>query len=332
MADKEVLNEFKGNRFDYFNTIMDNKTPIEINRVEKMVLISLIRHNNWKTGICNPTIKTIQNEWFYKSDREVIEALKTLREKNFFTKQTIKRRNYYQLNVALILKDYLQNEGNPQNVGNLQNEGNNTPQNVGNDYPQNEGTNIKETEKEHKNIYSSNDEDNISYFERINKEIDDLENEINNKYDKDLVTKEKEKLINKNLGTLELLRELKKQLDKSIKRNSNQDIEEIFNYWNSKKIIKHNDLREDIKKAIKKAIKNYSIDEIKQAIDTYSEILKSEYYFTYKWNLKDFLNRNNAISTFMEDGSNKANYEEWKNKNKPKEEPKLKNNTSNFDY
>ncbi|PWW84115.1 hypothetical protein CYK87_09360 [Clostridium perfringens] len=59
------------------------------------------------------------------------------------------------------------------------------------------------------NIYSSNDEDNISYFERINKEIDDLENEINNKYDKDLVTKEKEKLINKNLGTLDLLRELK---------------------------------------------------------------------------------------------------------------------------
>ena len=75
-----------------------------------------------------------------------------------------------------------------------------------------------------------------------------------------------------------------------------------------------------------------TLAEIKQAIDTYSEILKSEYYFNYKWNLKDFLNRNNAISTFMEDGSNKANYEEWKNKNKPKEEPKLKNNISNFDY
>ena len=116
----------------------------------------------------------------------------------------------------------------------------------------------------------------------------------------------------------------KKHISKKQSNNiySSNDIEEIFNYWNSKKIIKHNNLREDIKKAIKKAIKNYSIDEIKQAIDTYSEILKSEYYFNYKWNLKDFLNRNNAISTFMEDGSNKANYEEWKNKNKPKEEPK----------
>nr|WP_265334473.1 hypothetical protein [Clostridium perfringens] len=116
----------------------------------------------------------------------------------------------------------------------------------------------------------------------------------------------------------------KKHISKKQSNNiySSNDIEEIFNYWNNKKIIKHNNLREDIKKAIKKAIKNYSIDEIRQAIDTYSEILKSEHYFTYKWNLKDFLNRNNAISTFMEDGSNKANYEEWKNKNKQKEEPK----------
>lgn len=126
----------------------------------------------------------------------------------------------------------------------------------------------------------------------------------------------------------------KKHISKKQSNNiySSNDIEEIFNYWNSKKIIKHNNLREDIKKAIKKATKSYSIDEIKQAIDTYSEILKSEYYFTYKWNLKDFLNRNNAISTFMEDGSNRANYEEWKNKNKPKEEPMVKNNISNFDY
>nr|WP_243157423.1 helix-turn-helix domain-containing protein [Clostridium perfringens] len=204
------------------NRIVFNNISIDLDRVEKMVLISLVNHNNWKTGICNPSIKTIQDEWFYKSDREVIKALKSLREKNIISKQTIKRRNYYKLNIALILKDYLQNDGNPQNVGNLQNEGDNTPQNVGNDYPQNEGTNNERTMKEQLNIYSSNDEDNISYFERINKEIDDLENEINNKYDKDLVTKEKEKLKDENLGTLDLLRELKKQLDKNIKKSNKE--------------------------------------------------------------------------------------------------------------
>ena len=270
MADKEVLNEFKSNRFDYFNTIMDNKTPIEINRVEKMVLISLIRHNNWKTGICNPTIKTIQNEWFYHNDREIIKALKTLREKNFFTKQTIKRRNYYQLNITLILKDYLQNDGNCLNDSNLQNDSNNNCLNDSNNTCQNEGTNIKETEKEHKNIYSSNDEDNISYFERINKEIDDLENEINNKYDKDLVTKEKKKLINKNLGTLELLKELKKQLDKSIKRNSNQDIEEIWSLYPLKKG------KASAIKKIPKLLKEYGKEQIVRCIERYIEEIKKE--------------------------------------------------------
>lgn len=221
MADKEVLNG-NVNALMLSNRIVFNNISIDLDRVEKMVLISLVNHNNWKTGICNPSIKTIQDEWFYKSDREVIKALKSLREKNIISKQTIKRRNYYKLNIALILKDYLQNDGNPQNVGNLQNEGDNTPQNVGNDYPQNEGTNNERTMKEQLNIYSSNDEDNISYFERINKEIDDLENEINNKYDKDLVTKEKEKLKDKNLGTLDLLRELKKQLDKNIKKSNKE--------------------------------------------------------------------------------------------------------------
>lgn len=317
MADKEVLNEFKNNRFDYFNAIMDNKTPIEINRVEKMVLISLIRHNNWKTGICNPTIKTIQNEWFYHNDREIIKALKTLREKNFFTKQTIKRRNYYKLNIALILKDYLQNDGNCLNDGNLQNDGNNNCLNDGNNTCQNEGTNIKETEKEHKNIYSSLEN------ELDTKEIEkDLIKKINSKYSKELIKEELEKLKDKDISKLDLLKELDKNLKSKLKDNSLQDINTIFDYWNSKGIIKHKELKEDTKKAIKKATKNYSIDEIKQAIDTYSEILNSEYYFTYKWSLKDFLNRNNAISTFMEDGSSRANYEEWKNKNKPKEEPK----------
>ncbi|WP_195972699.1 helix-turn-helix domain-containing protein [Clostridium thermobutyricum] len=44
------------------NKVVYNDILVELNRVEKMVLISLISHNNWKTGICNPSIKTLQNE------------------------------------------------------------------------------------------------------------------------------------------------------------------------------------------------------------------------------------------------------------------------------
>lgn len=85
----------------------------------------------------------------------------------------------------------------------------------------------------------------------------------------------------------------------------------IYSHWNSKKIIVHKSLTKDIGKAIENALKKYSESEIVQAINTYSEILESNFYFNYKWSLVDFLNRKNGISTFMEDGSNKANYEVW---------------------
>lgn len=157
------------------------------------------------------------------------------------------------------------------------------------------------------NIYSSLEN------ELNTKEIEkDLIKKINSKYSKDLIKEELEKLKDKDISKLDLLKELDKNLKSKSKDNSNQDINTIFDYWNSKGIIKHKELKEDTKKAIKKATKSYSIDEIKQAIDIYSEILNSGYYFTYKWSLKDFLSRNNGISTFMEEGSNRANYENWK--------------------
>lgn len=264
---KEVLNS-NVNALLIMNRIVYNDIPVELNRIEKMVLISLVNHNNWKTGICNPSIRTIQKEWFYKSDREVIKALRSLNEKNIFSKQTIKRRNYYQLNIRLLLNNYPQNVGNLQNEGNIQNVGDNTPQNVGNGYPQNEGTNNELTMKEQLNIYSSSeDEDSISYFERINKEIDNLENEINNNYDKELIQKEKDKLISKSLIGLPLLKELKKELEihnkKIQKEKSNKDIEEIWRLYPRK------EGKQKSIKNIPKILKKHSKEELIRCIERY---------------------------------------------------------------
>lgn len=93
---------------------------------------------------------------------------------------------------------------------------------------------------------------------------------------------------------------------------SNNIYSHIFEYWNSKKIIVHKSLTKDMEKAIEKALKKYSQEKIVQAIEAYNEILESDFYFNYKWSLVDFLNRKNGISSFMEDGSNNANYELWK--------------------
>ncbi|MFL0165241.1 hypothetical protein [Candidatus Clostridium helianthi] len=99
-------------------------------------------------------------------------------------------------------------------------------------------------------------------------------------------------------------------------RNISKNISNnIYSHWNSKKIIVHKSLNKDIEKAIENALKKYSEEEIVRAIETYNEILKDDgYYFNYKWGLKDFLSRSNGISTFMNDGSNKVNYEDHKKK------------------
>lgn len=105
-----------------------------------------------------------------------------------------------------------------------------------------------------------------------------------------------------------------KQNNPSTNNPSTKDINNIFYYWNTKKIICHKKLTQDIINAINKVLKKYSVEEIQKAIDTYKEILDSKFYFNYKWSLNDFFNRKNGISTFMDEGSNKANYEEWKMK------------------
>lgn len=107
---------------------------------------------------------------------------------------------------------------------------------------------------------------------------------------------------------------------------------EIYNYWNLKNIITHRKLNDEMRNAIRKVLERYTVTEIKQAIDCYSEILKSDFYFNYIWSLTDFLNRKNGISTFMEEGSNKVSYERFKVINGGKENgntiSKLKQNIS----
>ena len=164
------------------------------------------------------------------------------------------------------------------------------------------------------NIYSPLDSE--TYVNEINKELEeDLLKKIKSKYSKELIKDELDKLKNKGLSKLDLLTELEKNLKskkKEIKEECSKDIKTIFDCWNSKGIIKHKNLSPVIKKAIEKVLKDYKLDEIVQAINTYSEILNSQFYFNYKWSLSDFLNRKNGISTFMKEGSNKVNYEEWK--------------------
>lgn len=90
-------------------------------------------------------------------------------------------------------------------------------------------------------------------------------------------------------------------LDISIKLQ----IETIFETWNKmKNTIHHYELNAVRKLSIKKALSKFTITDIIQAIKNYDMVLRSSWYFNYRWALEDFLNRKNGISTFTSEGSN----------------------------
>lgn len=81
----------------------------------------------------------------------------------------------------------------------------------------------------------------------------------------------------------------------------------IFDAWNSAEVICHTKLTEDIGRAIQGALKDSTQGEICQAIKNYAEIVKDEqYYFKYKWTLKEFLRR--GLEKFMDLDIAKQNY------------------------
>ena len=91
-------------------------------------------------------------------------------------------------------------------------------------------------------------------------------------------------------------------------------ISNIFNYWNSKDIIKHKELTKERQQTIDKALKKYSEEDIMKYIDRYSTVIKdTTYFFDYKWTLVDFLNRKDGISAFTDEGSKWVSYQSQSN-------------------
>jgi len=79
--------------------------------------------------------------------------------------------------------------------------------------------------------------------------------------------------------------------DNTTKDNTTKDITVVFEKWNALKIIQHRDLAK-LKPNIGAFLKKYKLDEIVTAMDNYALVFfGDEYYWTYKWGLKDFLQR-----------------------------------------
>ena len=90
----------------------------------------------------------------------------------------------------------------------------------------------------------------------------------------------------------------------------------LFNIWNNLKIITHKKLTSDMKRAIDISRKDYSQEDIEQAMRNYAVIAKgSEYYWSHKWTLIEFLSRrhSNNIERFMDLEVVKSNFKKKEN-------------------
>jgi hypothetical protein len=74
---------------------------------------------------------------------------------------------------------------------------------------------------------------------------------------------------------------------------------EIFNFWNEQKIVTHRKLTDKIITKIKSALREYSEQEVKEAISKYGQVINGEgFFWTYRWTLPDFLQR--GLTRFLE--------------------------------
>lgn len=293
----------ESNRWDEFNSIVDT---LDLNIKEKGLLLIIFRYVNHKTGYANPS-RTLLKKLYGTNKNDVIDrVINSLINKGYLYRESgkgIRSKYFLKLGTQIELSTEIELNTKVESI-------------LGTKREPTVGTK-REPQKENKkkikenNIYSPLDGEN--YIEPVNKNIEeDLIKRITSTYDKALVMSEFNKFRDKKLEGIDLLKELEKNLKARDKESHSNEIKEIFECWNSKGIIKHKAMSNEIKKAIEKSLKVHSKDEIVQAIETYSEILNSEFFFNYKWSLRDFLSRRNGISTFIEEGSNKSNYEEWK--------------------
>lgn len=99
---------------------------------------------------------------------------------------------------------------------------------------------------------------------------------------------------------------------------------EIYNYWNSKDIVVHRKISKPMERHILNALKDYSVEEIKKAIDNYNTVIKDkDYFFAYVWSLDTFIKQSNGLPHFVDSGEKWLNYCKKKGiANKPKVEVK----------
>lgn len=100
------------------------------------------------------------------------------------------------------------------------------------------------------------------------------------------------------------------------RKKGKESIYSLFDFWNSLKIIVHRD-REKFRSNLNAALEKYSENEIREAMQNYKTVLGGdEYYWTYRWELRHFLQR--GLERFLASSKPLENFlKEKDNEKKP---------------
>lgn len=95
---------------------------------------------------------------------------------------------------------------------------------------------------------------------------------------------------------------------KNAKNEKKEQIRDLFDHYLSKDIIQHKKLTGPMERAINARLKDYSVEELKAAIDNYAVVYFSDnYWFTHKYPLADFM-RDKDVRRFLDEADPLNNF------------------------
>lgn len=109
------------------------------------------------------------------------------------------------------------------------------------------------------------------------------------------------------------------ELEKEIYKEKEPPDKVIFDFWNSKKLIKGSELNKRVQSAVNTALRSFTLKQILLAIEHYDLVYNSKNYFSHGWDLVSFLG-GSAIIKFLDEGVHWINYCNWLSEHQPNKE------------
>ena len=99
--------------------------------------------------------------------------------------------------------------------------------------------------------------------------------------------------------------------EKEIYKEKEPPERQIFDFWNSKRLLKVTEFNNYLQAVITNLLKSFTLEDILLSISRYDEVLNSGHFYNHEFTFKNFL-KYKCIQSFMDDGENWINYVKWK--------------------